>query len=115
MKEKVRQVLMELGYKVYSEEREDEANSTYSIKVLHSIKSGGSSRWFRLSDKIENQLTKALTKAGIKIKRISVNEDRYKDGLTCAKYLADDSEARIRAKAYSGYVSEMTAYIVVEA
>ena len=112
MEQKLKDVLLRLGYRLYHWEGYDKETGTYHVEVLHSIKTGAS----RLTQttRIENKLMSELTKAGLKGVKIYVKEDRYKAG--CGTYLKieDDSEKRIDVETRKGYLSELSAYIELE-
>ncbi len=114
MEQKLKEVLLNLGYRLYHSEGYDKETGNYHVRVLHSIK-WGPSRW-KQEERIENKLLKELTKANISVIKINVNEDRYKGIGATYKKIEDDSDKHISMDVprNKGYFSELEAYIEIK-
>lgn len=112
MEQKLKDVLLRLGYRLYQWEGYDKETGNYHVNVLHSIKTGAS-RW-KQTDKIETKLLNELNKEGLKVVKVYTIEDRYK--ASCGTYLRieDDSERKVDVQTRKGYLSEIYSYIELE-
>ena len=114
MEQKLKEVLLNLGYRLYHDQGYKEENGNYYVKVLHSIK-WGPSRW-KQEERIENKLLKELTKADINAVKVLVTESRYKGIGATYKNIKDDSDKHISMDVprNQGYFSELEAYIEIK-
>ena len=114
MEQKLKDLLLKLGYSLYHCEGYDKETGVYHVSVLHSIK-WGPSRW-KQEEKIENKLLKELAKADIAVVKVNVNESRYKGVGATYKNIKDDSEKHISMDVprNKGFFSELEAYIEIK-
>lgn len=112
MEQKLKDVLLRLGYRLYHWEGYDKETGVYHVNVLHSIRSGAS-RW-KQTDKIETKLLNELNKEGLKVVKVNTTEDRYK--ASCGTYhrIEDDSERIVDVETRKGYLSEIYSYIELQ-
>ena len=113
MEQKLRELLLQLGYTYYKWEGHDEEGN-YKVTLTHSIKYGPS-RWEK-SCKIQEKTRKALEKAGLQIVHCNTNEERYKGMGGTMTRLYDDVERHfnIDVPRNKGYFSEITCYIALK-